>query len=73
MLNIAGLVIGITLFTLISLLLNYEFSFDGFHPNRKKILPDGRKSLPIMPPQLAIQVIFSFSVRIKNIFIIRLT
>ncbi len=38
MLNIAGLVIGITLFTLISLLLNYEFSFDGFHPNRKKIL-----------------------------------
>ncbi len=37
-LNIAGLVIGITLFTLISLLLNYEFSFDGFHPNRNKIL-----------------------------------
>ena len=38
MLNIVGLVIGITLFTLISLLLNYEFSFDGFHPNRNKIL-----------------------------------
>jgi putative ABC transport system permease protein len=38
MLNIAGLVIGITLFTLISLLLNYEFSFDGFHHNKNKIL-----------------------------------
>jgi putative ABC transport system permease protein len=38
MLNILGLVIGISLFTLISLLLNYELSFDGFHPNRKKIL-----------------------------------
>jgi putative ABC transport system permease protein len=38
MLNITGLVIGITLFTLISMLLNYEFSFDRFHPNRNKIL-----------------------------------
>ena len=38
MLNILGLVIGISLFTLISLLLNYELSFDGFHPNKDKIL-----------------------------------
>lgn len=37
-LNISGLVIGITLFLLISLLLNYEISFDGFHPNKNKIL-----------------------------------
>jgi putative ABC transport system permease protein len=37
-LNTLSLVIGISLFTLISLLLNYEFSFDGFHPNKDKIL-----------------------------------
>jgi putative ABC transport system permease protein len=36
--NVTSLVIGITLFALISLLLNYEFSFDGFHPNKDKIL-----------------------------------
>jgi putative ABC transport system permease protein len=38
MLNILGLVIGITLFILISLLLNFELSYDGFHPDKNKIL-----------------------------------
>jgi len=37
-LNILGLVIGITLFSLISFLLIYELSFDNFHPNGNKIL-----------------------------------
>ncbi len=37
-LNISGLVIGISLFVLISMLLNYEFTFDGFHSNKDKIL-----------------------------------
>lgn len=38
LLNIFGLVIGITLFLLISLLLHYELSYDGFHANGNKIL-----------------------------------
>ncbi|MBN2274918.1 MAG: ABC transporter permease [Bacteroidales bacterium] len=38
LLNMVGLVIGISLFILISMLLNYELSFDGFHVNKNKIL-----------------------------------
>ena len=37
-LNITGLSIGLSLFILISILLNYEVTFDGFHPNKNKIL-----------------------------------
>lgn len=38
LLNIFGLVVGITLFLLISLLLHYELSYDGFHANGNRIL-----------------------------------
>src|SRR5690242_593090 len=35
--NIAGLIVGFTAFLLIFLVINYENSFDDFHPNGKNI------------------------------------
>jgi putative ABC transport system permease protein len=44
-LNITGLAIGFSLFALISMLLNYEYTYDGFHPNKDKILQVCSKDL----------------------------
>jgi putative ABC transport system permease protein len=37
-LNVAGLTVGISLFVLMAMLLNYELSYDNIHQNRKEIL-----------------------------------
>ncbi|HEX3009572.1 MAG TPA: ABC transporter permease [Bacteroidales bacterium] len=38
MLNVAGLTVGISLFVMMAMLLNYELSYDNIHQNRKEIL-----------------------------------
>lgn len=65
-LNISGMAIGLSLFVLISLLLNYELSYDKFHSNNEKILQICQQDLK--SGELSTNTAFPLAITLRNDF-----